>query len=449
MAALVCIDGPARGALFPLPGPAVRIGRGEACPIRLRDERLSREHAEVELSDGGWRIRDLASTNGVTKNGLPVGDALLRPGDEIAMGGSVFLFTDDAGPTGASTGAAGRPTVAADAAPVRLEPGPTPRLPAVRFSPMIGRSASMVEVYGLVSRAAACDLPVIVLGESGTGKELVARAIHAFSPRRDEPFVPVNCANLTGALLESELFGHEKGAFTGAYERRMGRFEAAGEGTIFLDEVGEMEPGLQARLLRVLAENEFTRVGGHVPFRSLARVVAATNRDLTRAIREGRFREDLYFRLRVLPIDLPPLRARREDVPLLLDHCLERCRAQSGTRLAGFDEAAREALAAYAWPGNVRELQNLVERLAILCPREVAGFADLPVEIRAPGAPPDVEGEPIRTLAEVERLHLLRALAGAGGNKTLAAGILGIERSTLYSKLKRHGLDAAGPVGEE
>jgi len=313
------------------------------------------------------------------------------------------------------------------------------------FGPIIGRSAGIQRVFDLIARVADSDSTVLIAGESGTGKELMARAIHFSSPRRDKPLVPVNCGAIPEELLESELFGHEKGAFTSAIRTRIGRFELADGGTIFLDEIGEMSPKLQVKLLRVLQERQFERVGGTKTIRSDIRVIAATNQDLRRAVAQGRFREDLYYRLSVIPIPAPSLRERAEDIPLLVDHFLERFRRSRKTRVKGVSPEALELLKRYAWPGNIRELENLIERLVILSDNPRIAPADLPERFHhAEGREsssvlvlPEEGLQLNETLAAVEDQLIRQALAKSGGIKSRAAKLLGLNRTTLVEKLKK------------
>jgi DNA-binding NtrC family response regulator len=296
----------------------------------------------------------------------------------------------------------------------------------------VGRAEAMLQVFKTAARVAASDATVLILGESGTGKELVARAIHQASPRAAEPFVPVDCGAMAEGLLESELFGHVRGAFTGAQAARRGLFEEASGGTVFLDEVGDVGPGLQARLLRALQEGTIRRVGANESIAVDVRVVAATNRDLEAAVRDGRFREDLYYRLNVVTIGIPPLRERREDVPLLAEHFA----AKHGRGRGAISPDARELLQAYDWPGNVRELENVVARALALNPSGVVVPADLPDRLRAP-SPELARGLPLPpgfrpTLDELSRRYAALVLAECGGNKTRAAELLGIDRKTLY-----------------
>ena len=303
---------------------------------------------------------------------------------------------------------------------------------------LVGTSAAMAAVWKVIGRAAASRAPLLITGETGTGKELVARAVHAYSGRGEEPFVAINLAALPPALIESELFGHERGAFTGATARRSGRIEAAAGGTLFLDEIGDLDPALQTKLLRVAQEGTYERVGGNDVLRTGARIIAATNRPVRPGAPGAALREDLYYRLAVIEIELPPLRARRSDIPLLVAHALR------GTRARAVSEEAMERLAGYSWPGNVRELFHVLERAAVLCGTEVIDLPDLanlPVPVgAAPPAPDDLSLH--AAVARVERETIKRALARAGGNRSAAARLLGIGRPQLYAKLEEHGLGA-------
>jgi two-component system nitrogen regulation response regulator GlnG len=335
--------------------------------------------------------------------------------------------------------------------------------------PLIGRSPSMQEIYRTIARLTTADLTVMINGESGTGKELVARALHDYGKRRAGPFVAVNMAAIPRELIESELFGHERGAFTGATNRTQGRFEQANGGTLFLDEIGDMPPEAQTRLLRVLQEGEFTSVGGRQPIKANVRIIAATHRDLRNAIRLGQFREDLFYRLNVVPIRLPPLRERAEDTPLLARHFLERAR-DDGLPMKTLDQSAIDRLKQHPWPGNVRELENLMRRLAALCPEETingdiinaelaeatsdtAAAADQPARsdpetlsraverhIREFLAAHDdgmaITGVYDQIIAEVERPLIRLTLAATRGNQIKAAAMLGLNRNTLRKKIR-------------
>ena len=312
-----------------------------------------------------------------------------------------------------------------------------------RFDELLGASPAMKEVYDLLERVGESESTVLVSGESGTGKELVARALHRRSKRTTGPFVAINCAAMPEQLLESELFGHTKGAFTDARNARPGLFVQAKGGTIFLDEIGDMPIGLQPKLLRALQERTVRPVGGDTETPIDVRVVAASNRDLETAIEERKFREDLYYRINVIHVELPPLRARGADVLLLANHYLQHFAAQSQKDVRSLDAEAAEKLSSYAWPGNVRELANCMERAVALTRNESIGVADLPEKIRTyrtshvlVAATDPTELVPME---EVEKRYILRVLEAVGGNKTLAAQVLGLDRKTLYRKLDRYG----------
>ncbi len=328
--------------------------------------------------------------------------------------------------------------------------------------PLIGKAPAMQEVFRSIGRLARSSMTVLITGESGTGKELVARALHRHSPRADRPFVALNTSAIASELLESELFGHERGAFTGADARRIGRFEQADGGTLFLDEIGDMSPELQTRLLRVLAESEFFRVGGQVSIRVDVRVIAATNQDLARAVRDGRFREDLYHRLNVIRIDTPPLRQRRQDIPLLLEHYLANAARELRAPAKALNAEALEVLESYDWPGNVRQLVNATRRLTVTAPGSVIGAADIPEDLGGKAssrgglhewtrslahwaerelASPD--GAPLlkTVLPEVEKALIAAALRQAKGHRQEAAKLLGWGRNTLTRKMRALDMD--------
>ncbi len=299
-----------------------------------------------------------------------------------------------------------------------------------RFENIIAKSARMQRIIEIIKVVAKSNATVLITGDSGTGKELVARAIHSRSYRKDKPFVAVSCAALPESLLESELFGHEKGAFTGAYTQKKGKFEISNRGSLFLDEIGEMSANIQVHLLRVLEEKEFTRVGGNEPTKVDVRVISATNKDMKKAVASGHFREDLYYRLNVVTIELPPLRERKEDIPLLAEHFLKKFAAENRKEITGFSPEATQFLLKYEWPGNVRELENAIERAVILAMDSSIQLTDLPHEnlLFSPSA---------RTLAEIERNHITSVINEAGGNYSRAAKILRISRATLYNKLRK------------
>ena len=307
-------------------------------------------------------------------------------------------------------------------------------------SELVGSSEHLKRVEQQVAKVATTKTTVLIRGESGVGKELVARALHFSSQRKDRPLICLNCAAITESLMESELFGHEKGAFTGATERMIGKFEAADTGTLFLDEIGEMTAGAQAKLLRVLEGQPFERVGGNVPIKVDVRVVAATNRPLENAVREGRFRTDLYYRLQVVQIEVPPLRDRPDDVPPIAEHFLKRFSRETGRKVLGMTPEALRKLKAHSWPGNVRELRNVIERAVALGTGPVLDETDIwlsPLDLE--GNSGAVEYEPI-PLAEIERRHILQTLEHTAWNKSKASEILGIERSTLDRKIKGYDL---------
>ena len=310
-------------------------------------------------------------------------------------------------------------------------------------SEIVGASSAMRRVAEEIARAAPNNATVLIRGESGVGKELVARAVHFSSPRRKGPFVCINCAALSETLLESELFGHEKGAFTGAVGRKIGKFEAAHQGTIMLDEIGEMSPNIQAKFLRLLEGHPFERVGGSEPVKVDVRVIAATNRDLEKAVTDGTFRRDLYFRLHVLEIVVPPLRKRPEDVPEIAYHFFHRYAGETGRRLRGFTPRAMQQMMRYRWPGNVRELKNVVERAMVLAEGDYIDEQDLLLsKLPTSGETVDVPSLPVDfrpcSLAEMESKHIASVLKSTNWNKSRTAEILGIERSTLDRKIRRY-----------
>jgi two-component system nitrogen regulation response regulator GlnG len=361
-----------------------------------------------------------------------------------------------------------------------LSPGQAeaPKPAADEALPLIGRSPAMQEIYRIIARLTTTDLTVMINGESGAGKELVARALHDYGRRRSGPFVAINMAAIPRELIESELFGHERGAFTGATNRHIGRFEQANGGTLFLDEIGDMPPEAQTRLLRVLQEGEFTTVGGRQPIRANARIVAATHRDLRALIRTGQFREDLFYRLNVVPIRLPPLRERPDDIPVLAQHFLNKAQSE-GLPAKTLDPGAMALLSSYRWPGNVRELENLIRRLAALIPAPVITEATLAQElsdyVTAEEPPPPSADEPDtlatvverhvsrllaairesgeegvlyeRALAELERPLIRMTLAETRGNQIRAAALLGLNRNTLRKKIREHGIGVQRRVG--
>jgi len=322
---------------------------------------------------------------------------------------------------------------------------------ATEFGELVGQTEPMRRVFSMIERVAPTDTSVAIYGESGTGKELVARAIHTRSRRAAQPFIKVNCGALAESLLESELFGHEKGAFTGAAKRKLGRFELADGGTLFLDEIGDVPPSMQTKLLRVLQEREFERVGGETSIKVDVRVLSATNKDLQAEVAAGRFREDLYYRLQVIPVVLPPLRDRRDDLPTLVAHLIRKLAPRTNPAVTGIDDAALERLFAYRWPGNVRELGNVIEQALVFADGDKITPSALPDALRASGMPRPAAAElPIPSLSQValpdllddlEKQLIQQAFAQAKGVKTETARILGIKTSALYYKLEKYRIE--------
>ncbi len=422
-AEVVVIDGPDRGARLALAPRASRVGTAAGAHLRLSDPTVSRLHCELRPGASAVRVVDGGSTNGTFVDGTRVYDAELVEGATLRLGASVLRL---------HVGSAEAPA-----------PAPTT---AERFGGLIGRSVEMRQLYGLLERVARSDVTALVLGETGTGKELAARALHDASPRAGGPFVAVDCGALTEGLLESELFGHVKGAFTGAVADRRGVFEAAAGGTLFLDEIGELPLGSQRKLLRALEAREVRRLGANTAHRIDVRVVAATHRDLARAVNEGAFREDLYYRLAVVEVPLPPLRARRVDIALLAQHFADRF-AGAATPLP---PAFVASLLRRGWPGNVRELRNFIERAVSLGALEAPGQPP-------PRAAPPAAAEPLRLealvpldlplkearvawLSQFDELYARALLAKTGGNVTRAAESAGVNRRFLQRLIGRLGL---------
>jgi DNA-binding NtrC family response regulator len=323
-----------------------------------------------------------------------------------------------------------------------------------RFENFIGDSNPIQKVFELIEKVADTDSTVLITGESGTGKELIAKAIHYNSNRRDNPMVVINCGAIPEELLESELFGHEKGAFTGAHKMRVGRFELANGGTIFLDEIGDMSPNLQVKLLRVLQEQKFERVGGTRTLAIDVRIIAATNKNLINAVNKGTFRQDLYYRLNVIPMKVPPLRLRKSDIPLLVDFFIKKFNKQKRKRITGLTSVALDALMAYSWPGNVRELENLIERLVILSNGDEIDIDDIPESVKGKAA--KVESIEVKipkdgivfdqAVEEYEKKLILQALSETNWVKTKAAKLLNINRTTLIEKMKKKNLSKPAVV---
>ena len=306
---------------------------------------------------------------------------------------------------------------------------------------IIGKSEKLTKMMSLIEQVAPTRASVLVTGESGVGKELVADALHRLSDRKDGPFIKVHCASLSSNLLESELFGHEKGAFTGAVSQKKGRFELADGGTIFLDEIGEIDSATQVKILRVLQEREFERVGGTETVKVDVRIVAATNRDLLEEVKKGNFREDLFYRLNVVHIEVPPLRERKEDIPLLMSSFLEEFNREDNRAIEGFSPAARKAMYAYSWPGNIRQLRNTIESAGVTCRGKVIDTGDLPEQIVAENRAGEVSIRLGVTLSEAEKTVIMSTLDFCEGNKTRASEMLGLGRKTLHRKLEEYNVD--------
>lgn len=305
-----------------------------------------------------------------------------------------------------------------------------------RFHDLVSKSHKMQKIFEFAKTIASTSSNVLILGESGTGKELLARAIHNEGPRASYPFVAVSCVALPETLLESELFGHEKGAFTDAISQKKGKFEMADKGTIFLDEIGDISPKLQLSLLRVIQEKEIVRVGGEKPIKLDVRIIAATNRDLKKLVQEGKFREDLYYRLNVITIEIPPLRERKEDIPVLVNHFIEKFNLELKKNIRGISEDALKMLVKYHWPGNVRELENVIERAMVVAKNDLIRKEDIALLDEEE----DFLNLPDKTLKSVEREHILRVLKENSWNIQRSAEILGIDRATLYNKIKKYNL---------
>jgi PAS domain S-box-containing protein len=306
---------------------------------------------------------------------------------------------------------------------------------------LLGESPPMQRLFELIENVAQTDAPVLIHGQSGTGKELVARAIHEDSPRKDKPFIKVNCAALNENLLESELFGHEKGSYTGADRTRIGRFEAAHEGTIFLDEIGDIPLGIQVKLLRVLEEKEIERVGDHKPIPVNVRIISATNKDIEDLIAQELFREDLFFRINVFPLKCPSLSERLDDIHLMVQHFIEQNAGKSGKKIVGLTPEAMEALFTYSWPGNVRELRNAIEYAFVLCSGHWIGEEHLPPKISTGSKRPLTRAQQSSVSWEEDRSTLLDTLRQVGGNQSEAARLLGVSRVTIWKRIKKYGID--------
>ncbi|MDF1564519.1 MAG: sigma 54-dependent Fis family transcriptional regulator [Deltaproteobacteria bacterium] len=435
---LTVVAGPEQGRELVSERERIRIGSHPQSDLVLRDQTVSRTHAEIQLTERGYLLVDVESTNGTVLDGQRVERAYLAPGSNIKIGATILTFN------------------AVDEE-IPIEAGHEGRLGA-----MVGESLAMRQAFGLIQKIAPMDVTVLVTGETGTGKELVARALHDYSTRKDGPFVVLDCGAIPPNLIESEIFGHERGAFTGAEKARAGAFERADGGTIFLDELGELRLDLQPRLLRVLENREIRRVGGNKVREIDVRVIAATNRDLQKEIQASNFREDLFFRLSVINVAIPPLRERRGDIEVLARHFLESPRVIASRGRIDISDEALSALKTYDWPGNVRELLNVLERATTLNRGEIIGLEDLPeriVQVDTPEGPPiegDVEAMPEVSFKEAkealledfERDYIRNILKACGGNISEAARRSGLHRKSIERLAKKYDLDARS-LGED
>jgi len=429
---LVALSGADRGREWALSNGRNVVGRSPDVGVHLRDARASRNHCAIDVGDA-LMIEDLGSLNSTRLNGsLLKGRATLAEGDRIGVGETELVVA----PAGRDVDGDLMTTV------LQKEIRKTELREFERemlAHGLVGRSPAIRRVLDTVARVAPTDTTVLIAGPTGCGKELVASALHYNSPRRNGHFVAVNCAALPESLLESELFGHERGAFTGAIAPRAGKFQYASGGTIFLDEIGDMPLGCQAKILRVMQERSYSRLGSNALEQTDCRVVAATNRDLEAAVKERAFREDLYYRVKVISIDIPPLAERVEDIEMLAVYFLERLCLVHQVAVKSLSSEAVTALNAHQWPGNVRELQNRVERAVLLGGSSVISPSDL-------GLSPSVEHQTAAlsfvpcSLRELEKEHILKVLEYTGGNKKKAAELLGIERNTLYDRLRLYGV---------
>jgi transcriptional regulator with GAF, ATPase, and Fis domain len=426
---LIVVSGQARGQRTRI-GARLRIGKATDNDLVLPDDTVSRHHCELERGPAGIVVRDLGSTNHTRVGRTAVREATIEPGATLVVGDVEMIL--------------------------RSEPNRAQILPSEQtsFGDALGPSLAMRTIFGVLERIAPTDAVVLLEGETGTGKDVVARALHSRSPRKDQPFVVVDCGAVSYNLIESELFGHERGAFTGAVAARQGAFELAARGTVFLDEVGELPLDVQPKLLRVLESGEYRRVGGNKTLKNEARVVAATKRNLKQEVERGKFREDLYFRLAVVPITVPPLRARRDDIPALVEHFLELAKKRDPAATAvSLGRETTAALSAHDWPGNVRELRNVLDRaiyLATASGDKDLRLVDLPVAggVSDSGAASSLEFEAGKSYRETratfendfERRYVAWLLERHQGNISAAAREAKMDRKHLYDLARKHGL---------
>ncbi len=432
---LFVVTGPDRGLEKEVEATRVTIGTAASNDLQLTDPTVSRRHCEISVREDRYFIRDLGSTNGTGVNGTPVVEAILAPGARIRVGDSEVLF---------------EPKKKWERIRERDEP---------HFGNLKGSSQKMRSVFSMLAKVAATELSCVIVGETGTGKELAARGVHENSPRASKPFIVVDCGAVQKNLIGAELFGHEKGAFTGADRQRVGAFEAAHGGTIFLDEIGELPIDLQPQLLRVLERREVKRLGSNRHAEVDVRVVAATHRDLRKMAREGDFREDLYYRLAEVVVDLPPLRERLDDIDIIVRHIIEE-HARDGSPVRYIDPAALQVLRERPWPGNVRELRNVMRRAIALATGPSIRKDDLVVmgsQVEPVPPPPMGAGLPLpevneslpikeareKWVAPMEREYLMRLLQKTKGDLNLASQDAGIHRKSLERLLRQHGLKAS------
>jgi DNA-binding NtrC family response regulator len=417
-------EGPDRGKLATLSGASLTVGTDPGNDLALTDSAVSRRHAVITVTPEGVQVEDLGSTNGTWLNGTRIKTAFAADGAIVKVGGTRFKLR-----VGTR-----KMVVMADE--------------EESFEGLLGRSPAMREIFALVRQLGRTNLPVAVTGETGTGKELVGRALHAAGPRRARGFQVLDCGSLLPELLRSELFGHEKGAFTGAVDSARGILEAADGGTVFLDEVGEIDPAVQPALLRALETREVTRIGSRKVVPVDVRVVSATNRDLAQAVEDGGFRRDLFYRLSCFTIRLPPLRERVEDIPLLAERFLADCMKANDLPATALTADGTAALLAHGWPGNVRELKNVVQIACVLADGRPVG-ADAVRRALAGGARPSPAAAPAAAgasqLETLERAAIVEALEATDWNRKAAARKLGIAASTIFDKIKRYGLKPASP----
>ena len=411
---LLVVDGPDSGKDILLHKPVIKVGTKEGNDLRLADDTVSRHHMEIHHLKDGYLLKDLGSTNGSFMDGVRVKEAYLRPGALIKIGNTSLEF--------------------------HIKEEKIGLAPSKRTSicGLQGSSIEMRKVFAIIEKIAVTDATVVIEGETGTGKELTASAIHSLSPRSKGPFVVFDCGAVSPTLIESELFGHEKGSFTGAVARRKGAFELAAGGSIFLDEIGELSFELQPKLLRAIEQRAIRRVGGEEEIPVDIRVIAASNRDLNEMVKEGKLREDLFFRISVVKVILPPLRQRLDDIPVLVESFIKKV-----SKVKGISPEALDILRAYSWPGNVRELRNIVERASALAEGELIRPEDLAslTSARTKTTTGGFSSLVGKSIGEIEKIAIMQTLKAYRGNKVKTAKVLNIAPSTLYEKIKKYSLD--------